>query len=139
MLFDSGSQKSFITARAVRELELETVRREKLCIRSFGVSEAEYEWREVVKCSVSNVKGRKSVDIECFVVPEIANIANVHVEIVKMDYPYLKELYFSDVARAQEELECHILIGSNFIWEFQKGQTIRGGPSEPVAGFCQDL
>ena len=133
VLFDSGSQKSFITARAVRELELETVRREKLCIRSFGVSEAEYEWREVVKCSVSNVKGGKSVDIECFVVPEIANIANVHVEIVKMDYPYLQELYFSDVARAQEELECHILIGSNFIWEFQKGQTNRGGPSEPVA------
>ena len=57
----------------------------------------------------------------------------MHVEIVKMDYPYLKELYFSDVAKTQEELECHILVGSNFIWEFQKGQTIRGGPSEPVA------
>ena len=133
VLFDSGSQKSFITARAVHELGLDTVRSENLGIRAFGVNEADCELRDVVQCRVSNVKGGQGVDIECYVVPEITNIANVHIEIVKMDYPYLKKLYFSDVDRTQEDLECHILIGSNFIWEFQKGQTIRGGPNEPVA------
>ena len=133
VLFDSGSQKSFVTAKTVQGLRLKAVRKEKVGIRVFGMNDAEYEVREVVRFRVSSVNGGESVEVECYVVPEISSIANAHIEVAKNDYPYLRQLYFSDVAKNQEELECHILIGSNYIWEFQKGETIRGGPNEPVA------
>ena len=39
-LFDTGSHKSFITAKAVGKLELRPVRRQCLGIRAFGSKEA---------------------------------------------------------------------------------------------------
>ena len=30
-------------------------------------------------------------------------------------------------------LSIQILIGSDFIWQFQEGESLRGGPNEPVA------
>jgi len=38
------------------------------------------------------VFGGKSINVECFVVPEIANIVNEHVEVVKHNYPHLRRL-----------------------------------------------
>jgi hypothetical protein len=45
----------------------------------------------------------------------------------------LRNLWFSDVCRTKEELEIDLLIGSDYIWKFQRGRTIRGEPEEPVA------
>ena len=133
VLFDSGSQKSFVTAKTVSKLGLNYVRKENLGIRAFGSNETDYALREIVNFSISPVNGGESVNVECFVVPEIASIVNEHVEFVKHDYPHLKRLYFSDVAKNKEDLEVDILVGANFIWQFQKGETIRGGPNDPVA------
>ena len=72
--------------------------------------------------------------IECFLVEEISNIANEHVEVVKNNYSHLNGIYFSDVSRNEDFLEVDILVGSDFIWEFQRGESIIGGPSEPVRG-----
>ena len=58
---------------------------------------------------------------------------NEHAEIVKHDYPHLKGLYFSDVTKNREELKVDILVGANFIWQFQRGETIRRGPNDPIA------
>ena len=133
VLFDSGSQKSFVTAKTVSKLGLNYVRKENLGIRVFGSNETDYALREIVNFTISPVSEGESVNVECFVVPEIANIVNEHVEFAKHDYLHLKKLYFSDVAKNKEELEVDILVGANFIWQFQKGETIRGGPSDPVA------
>ena len=83
--------------------------------------------KDVVSLGITPVNGEKSITVECFVVPEIANIVNEHVEVVKNNYPHLRRLYFSDVAKNKEELKVDILVGANFIWQFQRGETIRGG------------
>ena len=41
VLLDTGSHKSFISARAVETLDLRPVSREKLAIRAFGCNESE--------------------------------------------------------------------------------------------------
>ena len=102
-------------------------------MRAFGSNETDYALREIVNFTISPVNEGENVNVEWCVVPEIANIVNEHVEFAKHDYPHLKKLYFSDVAKNKEELEVDILVGANFIWQFQKGETIRGGPSDPVA------
>ena len=65
--------------------------------------------------------------------PDISHISNEHVEVVKNDFPHLCDLWFSDVCQSKDELEIDVLIGVDYLWEFQKGTTIRGGPEEPVA------
>lgn len=58
---------------------------------------------------------------------------NEHLEVVKMQYAHLRELWISDVNRSSGELEVQVLIGADYLWQFQKGETIRGGIGEPVA------
>ena len=45
----------------------------------------------------------------------------------------MNKIWFSDVSRNQETLEVDVLIGSDEIWSFQEGETIRRGLKEPVA------
>ena len=59
--------------------------------------------------------------------PDISHISNEHVEVVKNDFPHLRDLWFSDVCQSKDELEIDVLIGADYLWEFQKGTTIRGG------------
>ena len=133
VLFDTGSQKSFITAKAVGRLGLRPVRKENLGIKAFGRKEAEEGMRDVIELSLLGPQGEKKVSIEAFVVEDIATISNVHVEIVKKQYAHLKNVYFSDVSRYEDTLEIDCLVGSDFFWAFHDGEVIRGGPDEPVA------
>ncbi len=52
---------------------------------------------------------------------------------MKKSYPHLCDIWFSDVSRDAEELEVEVLVGSDYLWNFQEGETILGGPHEPVA------
>ena len=133
VLFDTGSHKSFVTAEAVCKLGLRPVRKENLGIRAFGQKEAESKERDVVEFSLSPLRGGKSTIISCFVVDDITCIVNVHPEQVKKQYKHLSSLWFADVSRQEERLTVQVLIGSDFIWQFQEGESIRGGPNEPVA------
>ena len=133
VLFDTGSHKSFITAKAVGKLGLRPVRRECLGIRAFGSKEANVAMRDVVEISLSSSQGKNGILIEAFVVNDISDIPNVHVETVKKKFSHLANLWFSDVCRFGDILEVDCLIGSDSLWQFQEGETIRGGPDEPVA------
>ena len=45
----------------------------------------------------------------------------------------VRNFWLCDVCQSKDELEIDVLIGADYLWEFQKGTTIRGGPEEPVA------
>ena len=89
--------------------------------------------RDVLDIKVSPVGGQKVIQIEAYVVPEISTIQNGHVEFAKGEYPHLKDLWFSDVCKGSDELEIDVLVGADYLWNFQKECTIRGNPDEPVA------
>ena len=78
-----------------------------------------------------SLKSDRALRLEAYVVPEISNISNEHVEVVKNDFPHLRDLWFSDVCQTKEELVIDLLIGSDYLWEFQKGKTIRGSRKNP--------
>lgn len=133
VLFDSGSHKSFITVKAASDYGLEVVRKEWVSINTFGHKAKETGLREVIQFDIMPLQANRALRLEAYVVPEISNITNEHVEVVKNDYPHLRDLWFSDVCQTKEELIIDLLIGSDYLWEFQKGRTIRGEPEEPVA------
>lgn len=133
VLFDSGNQRSFVTAKAVRNQGLGIVRKEWVAINTFGQVVKESGLMEVVRFDIMPLRADRSIRLEAYVVPEISNISNEHVEVVKNDYPHLRGLWFSDVCQTKVELVIDLLIGSDYLWEFQKGRTIRGESEEPVA------
>ena len=130
---DTGSHKSFITAKAVGKLGLRLVGRECLGIRVFGSKETTVFMRDVVEISLGASHGKNGFLIEAFVLNNISDIPNVHVEIVKKKLSHLANLRFSDVWRFGDILEADCLIGSDSLWQFQEGEKIRRGPDEPVA------
>ena len=88
--------------------------------------------RDVVDIKVSPIGGQKVIEMEVYVVPEIFNIQNGHLELVKGEYPHLKGLWFSDVCKGLDELEIDVLMGADYLWNFQKDCTIRGKRDEPA-------
>ena len=99
----------------------------------WSARERERELRDVIEVTLNPVKGEKEIKLEAYVVPEISKIPNAHVEIARDNYPHLKGLWFSDVSTRQEELEIDVLVGANYLWDFQSNRTIRGKCNDPVA------
>ena len=64
--------------------------------------------------------------------PSICSIQNSHVELTRKEYPHLKGIWFSGVLQCQSELEVDFLIGADYLWSFQNGETRRGKVGEPV-------
>ena len=106
-MFDSGGHRFFVTAKEALKYELPVERKEWIRISTFGEKGKESGLREV--------------------------ISNGHVEVVKNDFPHLCNLWFSDVYQSKEDLEIDLLIAADYLWEFQKGRTVRGESEEPVA------
>ena len=74
VLFDAGSHRSFITSRAAQ-------RRDWRGISTFRQRSKDMCLRDVVDMVIQ---------MEAYVVPEISNIQNGHLELVKGEYPHLK-------------------------------------------------
>ena len=87
VLFDSGSHRSFITSCLVSRLNLEPVISENIGIKLFGTNVPETKVRNVVELSLMPISSnaRESVKLQAIVVDEIAEIPNVHTEIIKND------------------------------------------------------
>ncbi|CAB3977651.1 E3 ubiquitin- ligase DZIP3 [Paramuricea clavata] len=133
VMFDSGSQRSFVTGKVAQKAGVPAKRKEWVEIRTFGQEKVEGKLREVFELSVAPVQGGESVSIEVYGVDSISQIRNEHVETRKKDYPHLQGLWFSDVCKTKNVLEIELLIGADYLWLFQEGRTVRGKSDEPVA------
>ena len=56
VLFDSGSQKSFVTNKAKQDAKLNVARREWIEVNTFGGGTNEDKMAEVVSCEVASVR-----------------------------------------------------------------------------------
>jgi len=133
VLFDSGSHKSFITTKVAETAGLTSVRREWLNVCTFGGGTGKSGLRDVVRVNVVALDNSASITIEAYVVPEISRVHNEHLEDAKKEFAHLRDLWLSDVCRSSAELEIEMLVGADYLWQFQTGSTIRGEPEEPVA------
>ena len=136
MLFDSGSHKSYVTTKTENLAGLKVLRKELLGLSTFGQKAKETEVREVVRVAIIDVNplgSGKVLTLEAYVVSVISRVRNEHIEVVKHNFPHLKDLWFSDVNKTAHELEIDFLIGSDNLWNIQSGRIVRGEPDEPVA------
>ena len=98
-MFDSGSQKSYITVDLKKELHLKTtIRNEKIIIKTFGSTEGKVSIINVVNLKIK-CRNNEFVNIEALCVPVICSplmgqepfeISKTHTEFRKLYLPVLQ-------------------------------------------------
>ena len=133
VLFDTGSHRTFVSAKVVDKVRPQVVRQDMMNICTFGNNSQGRSLRDVVVLDVLPISGGDRIKVEAYVVDEITNVKNEHLEVAKLQYGHLKDLWLSDVNKTSRELEVQLLIGADFMWRFQMDSIKRGGVDEPVA------
>ena len=117
-IFDTGAERSYVSQRVVNALKLETIETEKLRIATFGDKKQELQAVNLVELAL-----RKP-----FSVPHIcSDLQGQDLSLVKENYPRLRDIEFADSCSDKGPMQIDLLIGSDYIWNFFDGKTIRGG------------
>ena len=67
----------------------------------------------MTEVNVLPTRNRDRIKIEALVVPEVSQVQNEHIEVVK--YPYQQGLWFSDMSKIEETLNIDIPIWSDYL------------------------
>ncbi|XP_066916217.1 uncharacterized protein [Clytia hemisphaerica] len=122
LLFDTGSQRSYITTELKDRLKLKCVRKENVVIKTFGnLNNAEIKRLEVVQFKVKHRKSSKYVLVEALCVPDICSpIANQKLDCAKKLNEF-SDLVFADVSE-EFDLSIGVLVGIDFYFRFFTGK-----------------
>ena len=133
LLFDNGSQRSYVTDSLRSKLQLKPVQTERLNLNTFG--ESRYKKQD---CDVVNFQIRKAgtddhdaINISALTFPVICSPLPSKVSV---NHPHLYGLDFADEpfdSQVSSE-SIDILIGSDYYWDFVTGETKRGDDG-PIA------
>eukprot|EP00795_Rhopilema_esculentum_P009614 gene9614-biopygen11021 len=79
-----SSQRSFVTRSMVEKLGLNPIKQVRLGIKTFGSQNMDEKIGDVVELELKGVESGGKVKIQAFVVNEVSEIRNEHVEILKL-------------------------------------------------------
>ena len=129
ILFDEGSQRSFLTRDLSDTLSLQPTRKEDICISSFGAKPLLNQKMEVASINLKTKSG-KLIPLSVLVVPDIAvplkNVTNEKVT----QLPHLKGLPLAHPVTTDESFRISLLIGVDHYWDIVEDDIVRGdGPT----------
>lgn len=123
IIFDGGSQKSYLTLRVKDALDLSVYTKKLISIAAFGSRKGRARQCEVVHLAVQTRDGDSHL-LDVFVVPHICDPVTTRSAATCVEtYDHLAQL---DLANLHQDKAMHVdlLIGSNFYWEFVAGETV---------------
>ena len=130
ILFDSGSQLSYISPEVRKKLNLRTIGKRELTIKSFGGGR-QTKVLDVVEFVIETNTGPEKV--EAFVSEISYPLRDQNTEVAKETYQHIRSLNLAD-KNSNNCVNIDILIGSNYYWHFIDGKRIiKGKLGEPVA------
>ena len=113
IIFDSGSQRSYITDRVRHHLSLEPIHTETMVIKTFGSKNQTKQ-----ACDVVRVGNRSSLELSFLSVPLICEpLSNQPIALATNSYAKLASLELADYAYGDEALEIDMLVGSDQLLE----------------------
>ena len=134
LVFDSGSQRPYITNSLRSSLELPSLRYENLVIKTFGADSDQPKRCDVVQLCVSKAGGGLNLYVDAYDVPSIcAPLSQQKIELVEASYEHLSFLELADRSTGGDGMLIDIVIGSDFYWQFMTGETRFGMYGGPVA------
>ena len=123
VLFDTGSQRTYITNSLKSRLGLKPVEKESLRLNTLGDDRVRKETCDIVKLSLQKGDGER-VDVAALSFPVICSSLPLKVEVNA--YPHIEGLALADAFDDQDSGSIDVLIGSDNYWNFVTGETIRG-------------
>ncbi len=127
VLFDGGSQRSYVNEKIREKLGVKGKKRETINLNTFGNDKHAKQVCEVCDINVEVEGGTVPIRVLSF--PTICSPIATSIQV--SDYPHLGGLSLAD-SFDRSDKEIGILIGANFYHDFVTGDVIRGG-SGPVA------
>ena len=128
VLFDNGSQRSYITDNIRLRLGLAPVSKEKLKLNTFGESRYKTQSCEVVKLDLKKPGFDKTITINGLSLPVLCSPLPSRINI---DCPHLEGLDLTN-DWDQTDGSIDLLVGSDHYWDIVTGET-RTGENGPVA------
>lgn len=131
ILFDNGSQRSYITDSLKSKLGLKPTATETLHLNTFGEKVYRKQKCQVVTLPLRTENECIKISALCF--PAICSPLPQSIDV--KEYPQLQDLHFADSFEDQHSID--ILIGSDYYWDIVTGQTIRAesGPTAVNSKF----
>ena len=129
VLFDEGSQRSFITEDLANTLALQTHHKEEIVISSFG---ARRELNQEVNVAVINLDTLtgQTTPMTVLVVPHIATPLQNTVTFNVVHLPHLQNLPLAHPLSANKEFDISLLVGADHYWDVVGDVIVRGdGPT----------
>ena len=135
IMFDSGSQRTYITSSLRNQLRLPKLRNEHLIIQAFGGTENNVEKVDVVQLKLKGNTNETEVYLEAICIPTICSpLMNQAFDLseCREQYKHLADLQLADDQKHNEGMTIDLLIGLDFYFSMMDGE-IRRGERGPVA------
>jgi len=133
ILFDSGSQRSYISQDLCKSLKLKPLRSEKIIIKTFGDDNSKVQNLDVYQLKVRHINRNEFCFIEAYCVPKVCSpLSRQDIEFVNKSYPHVRGLMLADSNVNCHDLEVNLLIGVDFYHSFFTGK-VRKTSEGPVA------
>ena len=111
ILFDTGSQRTFITQDMKHKLELQTMGKELLDVITFSSFQSTRKTYDIVSFSLPTEK--ENIKIKALVTPIICPPLSVMMKNLKIP-PELKGLKLADRLQSSQNLDVDIIIGNDY-------------------------
>lgn len=132
VLFDAGSQKSYISKRIRDVLNLPTKNVENLTVATFENNESVASKVESVEFFMKGLHSDGKILVHAHCVPTIClPLSDQPIKVAKQNYDHIKNLRLADTGEG--DLAVDLLVGSDFYWSTLTGRVLRGDGSGPVA------
>ena len=130
ILFDTGSQRSYVTDNVTRKSRLTPMKRETLNLNTFGNTKSKRQSCELFKFHIQNQKSGENMELKAINFPTICSPVNAEVRVE--NYDHLKDLELADFdPNSNRDNTIDILVGADFYWQFVTGEVVRAsdGPT----------
>ena len=129
ILFDEGSQRSFLTQELADALSLQPEHQEDICLSAFGSTHPLNKRMKVARIHIKTTSGAL-LPISTLVVPKIAPPLRNTVKLNINQLPHLRDLPLAHPITQDDSFKISLLIGTDYYWDLVEDHIIRGnGPT----------
>ena len=129
ILFDEGSQKSFITEKLARELALNRGTSETIHLSAFGSTSEKTIHVDTATVHIETTQ-RKKIPIKVLIVPTIGTPIDIRMQKSASNLSYLRDLKLAHPVTEQCAFNISMLIGADSYWTIVEDHVVRGdGPT----------
>ena len=129
ILFDEGSQRSFITSNVAVKLDLKPDTQETISLSTFGGKTSSVKCVDTATVYLTTIRG-ETIPIRAIIVPTIAAPLTVYTGTNVRDLPHLKGLTLAHPSVDDSPFTVDILIGADHYWDVVENKIVKGpGPT----------